>query len=154
MDALTAAAIMPADVPVVETRADVPAAAIAGAAMIFDHAPETTAILAMTDVQALGVIDEARRRQIRVPEDISVVGFDDIPESAASVPPLTTISHPIVQKGRLAATLLFEEAAGRHEVLPVDLIVRASTAAPRRGGAVSRRASPSGPPGKKARRRR
>lgn len=154
MDALTAAGIKPAEVPVVETRADVPAAAMAGAAMIFDRAPETTAVLAMTDVQALGVIEEARRRRLRVPEDVSVIGFDDIPESAASVPPLTTISHPIVEKGRIAARLLFKEDAGRHEVLPVEIVLRASTGAPRRRGGVSRQAAPSGPPGQTVTRRR
>jgi DNA-binding LacI/PurR family transcriptional regulator len=132
--ALGKVGIKPHDVPIIETRADTVAAAAGGAAMLFDRVPDVTAVLAMTDVQALAVIDEAQRRGLRVPEDLSVVGFDDIPESALSDPPLTTVSHPISDKGRTAATLVFDEGKTQHIVLPVGLIVRASTAVPPASG--------------------
>ncbi len=84
----------------------------------------------MTDVQALGVIEEARRRDIAVPGDLSIVGFDDIPEARSSTPALTTIVHPMIEKGRTAARILFDDGPPQHVVLPVSLAVRASTAPP------------------------
>ncbi|MGE3305038.1 MAG: LacI family DNA-binding transcriptional regulator [Rhizobiaceae bacterium] len=134
LSALAVVGVRSEDVPIVETRADVISAAAAGASMLFDRAPEVTAVLAMTDVQALAVLHEAERRGIRVPQDLSVVGFDDILESASAHPPLTTVSHPIGEKGEVAARLLFGEAETQHIVLPVRLIVRSSTAAPRQAG--------------------
>ncbi len=130
LDALAKARLKAADVPIIETWADYLNSTGAGAAMLFDRLPDVTAVLAMTDIQALGVIAEARRRGIRVPEDLSVVGFDDIAEAATSSPPLTTVAHPMAEKGRTAARLLFEEVVGKHVVLPVKLIVRGSTAPP------------------------
>src|SRR6267378_3187089 len=93
--------------------------------------PETTAILAMSDVVALAAMDAARARGLRVPQDLSVVGFDDIPDAATADPPLTTISQPILEKGRLAARLIFEAGRPRTEILEVKLVERASTAQPR-----------------------
>ncbi len=119
------------DVPIVECAADFVTNAAKGARLLFDRAPEVTAVLAMTDVQALAVIEEARRRGIGVPGDLSVVGFDDIPEARTCTPPLTTVVHPIVEKGRAAARLLFEDGPIRHIRLPVTLAVRGSTAPPR-----------------------
>lgn len=130
LDALARVGIEPEDVPIIETWADFIESTTAGAAMLFDRLPGVTGVLAMTDIQALGVIAEARRRGIRVPEDLSVVGFDDIAEAAMSSPPLTTIAHPMVEKGRIAARLLFDEVAGEHVVLPVKLVIRGSTAKP------------------------
>jgi DNA-binding LacI/PurR family transcriptional regulator len=130
LDAFEKVGLKANDIPIVETWADVPEAATDGAAALLDAVPEITAVLAMTDVQALGVMAEAQRRELRVPEDLSIIGFDDIPESALSHPPLTTISHPITEKGSVAAELLFDETARRHVVLPVSLVERASVAAP------------------------
>ena len=62
----------------------------------------------MSDVLALAAIAEARRRGRRVPEDLSVVGYDDVPEAARADPPLTTVAQPIVEKGRLAAHMIFD----------------------------------------------
>ena len=72
-------------------------------------------------------MDEARNRGLRVPEDLSVVGYDDVPEAARSDPPLTTIAQPIVEKGRLAAQMIFDPGPPRKETLPVKLVVRGST---------------------------
>lgn len=128
LDALGTAGISADDLTILETSADVVAGSIEGAAALLERAPDVTAVLAMTDIQALAVLEAARRRGLSVPRDLSVVGFDDIPESAESRPALTTVSHPMSEKGRVAAQLLFEEATGRHVVLPVRLIVRDSTA--------------------------
>jgi DNA-binding LacI/PurR family transcriptional regulator len=89
--------------------------------------PDTTAILAMSDLLALGVLDYAEASGIAVPERLSVIGFDDIPGAATAHPPLTTIAQPIRDKGRLAAKLIFENGPPRTEVLDVKLVVRDST---------------------------
>jgi DNA-binding LacI/PurR family transcriptional regulator len=119
------------EIPIVECGADSVANAIKGARLLFENAPGVTAVLAMTDVQALGVIEEARRRDISVPGDLSIVGFDDIPEARSSTPALTTIVHPMIEKGRTAARILFDAGPPQHVVLPVSLAVRASTAPPK-----------------------
>lgn len=115
------------DMPIIET---IPGEPSAGAA-VFDAAPEATAILTMSDWQALTVLDEARRRGIAVPGQVSVVGFDGTAEAARASPPLTTVEQDIVAKGRLAATMVLENRSPQQITLPVELIVRASTAPPR-----------------------
>jgi DNA-binding LacI/PurR family transcriptional regulator len=117
-------------IPIIESGADSVPNAAKGAALLFDKAPGVTAVLSMTDVQALAVLEEARRRGISVPHELSVVGFDNIPEAARSDPPLTTVAHPMVEKGRRAAQLLFEAGGPQHIVLPVNLITRGTTAPP------------------------
>ena len=129
-EALAAAGIALDDVPIVESHPPTPWAE-AGARMLLDLAPEATGILAMSDKQAITVLDEARRRGIGVPRDLSVIGFDDASDAVVAVPPLTTIAQPTIEKGRVAARILFEGGPVRHEVLPVELIIRASTAPPR-----------------------
>ena len=116
--------------PIIQAPHDRRAAA-AYAGEVLDRSPGLTAIIAMSDILALAAIDVARERGLRVPEDLSVVGFDDIPEAAASDPPLTTIMQPIMEKGRRAARLIFEAGEPRSEILEVELVVRASTAGPR-----------------------
>jgi DNA-binding LacI/PurR family transcriptional regulator len=129
-DAFAALGIDIDDVPTIEALNDRSGAA-AGAEALLDRAPDVTAILTMSDVLALAVLDEARSRGLRVPADLSVVGYDDVPEAAGASPPLTTIAQPIVEKGRLAAHMIFDRGPPRREVLPVKLIVRGTTAAPR-----------------------
>jgi len=129
-EALTAAGIDFEGVPVMEALND-RSGAVAGAHALLDRAPDATAILAMSDVLALGMLQAARDRGVRVPKDLSVVGYDDVPEAAAADPPLTTIAQPILEKGRLAARMIFERGPPRREVLPVKLVVRGTTAAPR-----------------------
>ena len=73
---------------------------------------------------------ERRRRHgrgLRVPRDVSVVGYNDLPEAATSDPPLTTVDGMNVEKGRAAARLVLAGGEPRHEVLPARLLVRAST---------------------------
>ena len=130
-DALATVGISVNDVPILECYPPSPWAE-AGAHVLFDRAPEATAILAMSDKNALAVLDVARDRGIKVPNDVSVVGFDDAPDAVTSSPPLTTIAQPLVEKGRIAASMIFDDLHSRHEVIPVKLIVRGSTSAPRR----------------------
>jgi DNA-binding LacI/PurR family transcriptional regulator len=129
-DSLAEVGVSIDEVPIVECGADSVSNAQKGARLLFDSSPDVTAILAMTDIQALGVLEEARRRDISVPRDLSVVGFDDILEAGLSTPALTTIVHPIFEKGRAAARILFGEDRARQVTLPVSIVVRSSTAVP------------------------
>ena len=99
----------------------------AAAPMLLDAAPEATAVLSMAVMQAIAVVGEAKRRGIAVPGDLSVVGFNDIPEAAVVEPPLTTVDAMAFEKGRAAGRLVFEGGAPVHELLPTTLIVRGST---------------------------
>ncbi len=99
--------------------------AVAGG-MVLDRADRPTAVVALSDVLALGVMDACRQRGLRPGTGISVAGFDDIPQAAAEG--LTTIRQPIREKGRHAAVLILDQdRTDRQIVLPHQLIVRAST---------------------------
>jgi LacI family transcriptional regulator len=94
-----------------------------------------TAVFAANDLSALHVIGVAHSLGLRVPEDVSVVGFDDIPEAALSTPPLTTVAQPLRQMGAEALRILLALLAGdaveqQHLRLPTTLAVRASVANP------------------------
>ncbi len=91
-----------------------------------------TAIFAASDVMALEVVDEARSEGLRIPWDISLVGFDDNPIAGYSQVRLTTVSQPIVEMGRLALEKLNQITLGHEKqpvkmVLPTKLIKREST---------------------------
>ncbi len=95
-----------------------------------------TALVTGNDAIALGFMRVAQQHGIRIPERLSVAGFDNIPEGALLWPGLTTVSQPTRDMGRAACQKLFEAIAapGEQQVLvyPVDLVVRESTAAPSR----------------------
>src|SRR5581483_7312733 len=96
-----------------------------------------TAIVCGNDLQAMGVYEAARRSGLRVPQDISVVGFDDIPAAAWCAPGLTTIRQPLTDMGETAAHMVLSLAAGQppaqHRVeLGTALVVRESTVPPPR----------------------
>ncbi len=91
-----------------------------------------TAIICVNDVMAVGVLREAREKGLRVPQDISVTGFDNIKLSEFSYPPLTTLHIPRDRIGHLAFGMLVPEAAnsrlpGREIIIDPDLVVREST---------------------------
>jgi DNA-binding LacI/PurR family transcriptional regulator len=90
-----------------------------------------TGVLAMSDMTAIGVMSAAQAAGIRVPEELSVVGYDDVPASSWTNPPLTTVRQPIVEKGRLAARLLVQlmkgNAVDSPSPLRTSLVVRRST---------------------------
>ena len=125
------AAGLPADLPIVTTTENSPAGARAAAVELFDRHPEVSGVLAMSDQLALGVLHEAASRGIAVPDDVSVVGFDDIPRAAVSQPPLTTVRQPLFEKGKLALRLLMDQAGPLRVELPIEFVERSSTGAPR-----------------------
>jgi DNA-binding LacI/PurR family transcriptional regulator len=125
-DAFAAAGMSIDDIPVVESFNDRRHAAEM-AATLFSLAPDATGLLAMSDVLALAAMKVAQESGRLVPRDLSIVGFDDIPEAAAARPALTTIHQPIVEKGRRAADMIFDSSRPRKEVLPLELVVRASS---------------------------
>jgi LacI family transcriptional regulator len=95
-----------------------------------------TAIFASSDQMAFGVYEAIRRRGMRVPDDVSVVGFDDLPEVRWSSPPLTTVRQPLSEMGALAARTVLRLAAGDDVDSPrvelaTELVVRESTAPPK-----------------------
>jgi DNA-binding LacI/PurR family transcriptional regulator len=101
--------------------------------------PDVTAIFVANDQMALGVVRALHELGLRIPEDISVVGFDDIPEAAYFTPPLTTVRQPFNEVGRralLAVLAMIEDdaQADTRATIPPELVVRAST-----GGASSAR---------------
>lgn len=103
---------------------------------LLDRDDPPTAIFAGNDEIALGVMEEARRRSIRIPEDLSVVGFDDTFLATRSAPQLTTVAQPLVEMGRVAirslAQLINDDLIGTsHIELATHLVVRDSTAPPR-----------------------
>jgi LacI family transcriptional regulator len=95
-----------------------------------------TAIFAGSDMQAMGVYEAARRHKLRVPDDLSVVGFDDLPMSAWVSPPLTTIVQPLAKMAAMATRTILDLLGGRIDTssnrieLTTSLVVRASTAPP------------------------
>ncbi len=92
------------------------------------------AVFVASDTMAIGALRFLRDRQIRVPDDIALMGFDDMPAGATSVPALTTIRQPVTDTGAAAVRLLTELIHGeldrpRSEILPVELVVRESCGA-------------------------
>jgi DNA-binding LacI/PurR family transcriptional regulator len=101
---------------------------------VWNAEPRPTALVCMCDIVAIGAIGAARESGIRVPEDVSVIGFDDIAFSSLVSPPLTTVHQPLRPKGRLAAEMLIDHMNGKlgqsARVLRTRLVVRNSVAAP------------------------
>jgi LacI family xylobiose transport system transcriptional regulator len=96
-----------------------------------------TAIFCANDLQALGVYEAARRAGVRIPDDLSVVGFDDLSFSQWSGPPMTTVRQPLMQMGATAANMVVHLARGEQPEqtrieLATTLVVRESTAPPSR----------------------
>ena len=106
-----------------------------GMRILFDLMDPPTAVFCANDLSALGALEVARQKGFRVPEDISIVGFDDIDEAAHASPPLTTIRQPPDYVGTITAETLIERLKGREKPARVyiqgSFIVRESTAPPR-----------------------
>ena len=95
-----------------------------------------TAIFLANDTMAIGALRAVKDAGLRIPEDIGVVGIDDMPFSATSDPPLTTIRQPIQRLGAVAAQTLIDmidypSATHHHIILPTELVIRASSGSPR-----------------------
>ncbi|WP_055701562.1 MULTISPECIES: LacI family DNA-binding transcriptional regulator [Streptomyces] len=96
---------------------------------------DCTAVFVANDQMALGVLRALNERGVRVPEDVSVVGFDDIVEASSFIPPLTTIRQDFAQVGELCVEAALRELRGETvtgiQLVPTTLVERASVAAPR-----------------------
>jgi LacI family repressor for deo operon, udp, cdd, tsx, nupC, and nupG len=113
------------------------ASGVSGAERLLQAKHPPTAIFCFNDEMAMGVVETARRRGVRVPEHLSVVGFDDIRFSRHIDPPLTTVAQPMREIGEGCVRLLLEILNGHtlepvSVTLPHELTIRASTAPPRR----------------------
>ena len=93
-----------------------------------------TAIFSANDLSAIRVMEVAEQLGLRVPQDVSVVGFDNVPEAANATPPLTTVAQPLHEMGAEAVRLLLGLLSGavteEHLSVPATLVVRGSTAPP------------------------
>nr|MBC7243957.1 LacI family DNA-binding transcriptional regulator [Chloroflexota bacterium] len=113
------------------------ASGISGAQKLLSLEKPPTAIFACNDVMAMAAMAAIREKALAIPDDISVIGFDDIPQASFTFPPLTTIAQPIQDIGRIATDLLIERmsasasCSSRKVILDVKLVVRGSCA-PRR----------------------
>jgi LacI family transcriptional regulator len=94
-------------------------------------ADRPTAVFAANDSSAIGVLRAAATLGLRVPDDLSVIGFDDVPQASTTTPPLTTVAQPLAELGSRAVemllTMLRGEPASAHVRLPTTLRVRQST---------------------------
>jgi DNA-binding LacI/PurR family transcriptional regulator len=144
LDALEAANITP--LVIRQPHADPQDVGHSAAEVLLTQRDRPTAILCFSDAIARGVIGALHENGLHVPEDVSVVGFDDNPVGRRTQPALTTVRQNADAKGRTAAAALITAikraktrppARGRHIVLPTELVIRASTArapTPRRRG--------------------
>jgi LacI family transcriptional regulator len=101
--------------------------------MLLDRGLPFTAVFAANDDSAYGAMLALYRRGLRVPDDVSIVGFDDVGHSAFSLPPLTTVRQPLRELGREAANAIVALIGGRNPphgvMVRQELIVRESTRA-------------------------
>jgi LacI family transcriptional regulator, galactose operon repressor len=105
---------------------------VAAGGELLDLRPRPSAVVCFNDKVAVGVLEAAAARGLRVPRDLSVVGFDDIDVSRATTPRLTTVRQPLQEMGRTAVTMLVRQLDGHaHEALSMELetrlVVREST---------------------------
>lgn len=132
--ALAEERILPAEEWRICTEYEVDPATLA-AGRIFELAPRPTAVFSGSDAIALGVIRQARAYGVRIPEDLSLVGFDGLPIVELIGPPLTSVAQPIDQLGRLGAQALVDLLSGSNinsetQRLPIGLVSRSSVSAP------------------------
>jgi LacI family transcriptional regulator len=103
----------------------------AGARALLELSHPPTAIFASNDVSAFGVMEAVREHGLRIPDDVSIVGFDDIPQAAHVHPPLTTVRQPLEEMGRAATRMLLEHIQDplhppERVQLPTELVLRQS----------------------------
>jgi DNA-binding LacI/PurR family transcriptional regulator len=133
--ALEGAGLPWSGVPVYECQGSTIELGRRAAEVLFTSGHGPTAILALSDQLALGAIEWMKEQRISVPEDVSVVGFDDVPAAASTDPPLTTVHQDHAEKGilagRMLVSLLREEDFPGAEPLATRLVIRDSTSPPR-----------------------
>jgi LacI family transcriptional regulator len=133
--ALAAAGVLPDGALVVESNFEVDGGR-AAAAQLLDLAEPPTAIFAFNDQLAIGAMQAALERGMRVPEELSIVGFDDTAEAEIVTPRLTTVHQPLAEIGRMGVSLLTrllenQRLEALHVELETKLVTRGSTAPPR-----------------------
>jgi len=131
-DAFATVGVDWAAVPVVERFDHSSANGANAAAQLLDAAPDVTALICTSDILALGALAEAKRRGLRVPQDLTVTGFDGIAEADRAG--LTTIRQPVQEKGRAAGKLLLgagDHGRPRQILLATELVVGSTSASPR-----------------------
>jgi DNA-binding LacI/PurR family transcriptional regulator len=129
--AFEAAGVDWASIPVVERFDHTVASGEEAAAQLLDRDPQITALICTSDILGIGAMTEARRRGLRVPQDLSVTGFDGITEAEQSG--LTTVRQPMMEKGRAAGRLLMdssEPGRPRTVTLSTEFILGNTTARP------------------------
>jgi LacI family transcriptional regulator len=107
-----------------------------GACAFLKLSSPPTAIFASNDVMAMGVIEAVRVHGLHIPDDMSILGFDDIPQAASLHPGLTTVRQPLEQMGRVATQMLMDFLKQSDRItsrieLPTELVVRCSCQTPR-----------------------
>jgi LacI family transcriptional regulator len=132
--ALAAAGLRPDPKLMFESEFDVEGGSAAASALL-DVAERPTAIFAFNDQMAIGAMQAAFARNLRIPEDLSIVGFDDTAESELFRPALTTVRQPLAEMGRMGVSLLMRLVDRRrleavHIELATELIIRGSTGPP------------------------
>jgi LacI family transcriptional regulator len=109
-------------------------AAAEGAGRLISLARPPTALFCANDIQALGALFTCQRRHLRIPQDISIIGFDDLPIVRVVNPPLSSVHVPARQMGKSAADALVAASQNRmpvrSEIIRTELIMRGSTAPP------------------------
>jgi LacI family transcriptional regulator len=131
--ALTAAGITPDD-DLIRIGAYDPEVSAASAHALLTSPDRPTAVFAANDISAIATVGAARELGLGVPDDLSVVGFDNVPESALCSPPLTTVDQPIREMGHRAIRMLIalingDDVERTHVTLDTGLVVRHSTRA-------------------------
>ncbi|MCA5892226.1 LacI family DNA-binding transcriptional regulator [Isoptericola sp. NEAU-Y5] len=102
---------------------------------LLDLPERPTAVFAGSDMQSIGLLRAAHERGLTVPDDLSIVGYDDLPVAEWTTPPLTTVRQPLMEMGATAVGMLLDLAGGhdpfaRRVNLSTELVVRSSTAPP------------------------
>jgi DNA-binding LacI/PurR family transcriptional regulator len=121
-----------ADVPVIERFEHSVEAGRDAAAELMDGHPDLTAVVCTSDILALGALQQAADRGLSVPADLTVTGFDGVPEAGRAG--LTTVSQPVLEKGRMAGELLLRRGdrnRPRRVTLPTELVVGSTSGPPR-----------------------
>lgn len=131
LEAVESAGLASLTLPIIESTSNTRNAGRRLGGALLDLSPRPTAILALSDPLAIGVLEAAHERNIPVPAELSVIGFDDTPDAEAAG--LTTVHQPIRDKGREAGRLLVNgwgEQAPPRLLLPTELVIRRSTGPP------------------------
>jgi DNA-binding LacI/PurR family transcriptional regulator len=132
--------VLPELIVQLELRVSTPELGFAPTNELIDRGRDFTALVCYNDIAAIGAIRALMNHRLRVPEDVSVVGFDDIQGAAFHNPSLTTIRQPLHEMGMVAARILLQRIRGQAtfpDVVPIhpELVIRESTCPPRRGRA-------------------